>query len=133
MMGLKHKFGFELKHGRPFLRPWGMMAPEVPGNTKVIYKIMNHMTTSLSLQAPAQTEECPELITKAHLLLKVFKRKWQEPRWVGPFKITERTNTAVRLEGKGSPWFHLSQCAKAPSVRQQEKNKGTVTSDTPNA
>lgn len=47
------------------------------------------------------------------VLLKVIKRKWTEPRWTGPFQVTERTSHAVRLSGKGDTWFHWSQCAAA--------------------
>ncbi|XP_029384988.1 uncharacterized protein LOC115060953 isoform X1 [Echeneis naucrates] len=47
------------------------------------------------------------------VLLKVHKRKWTEPRWTGPFQVTERTSHAVRLKGKGDTWYHWSQCAAA--------------------
>ncbi|XP_034562572.1 uncharacterized protein LOC117829124 [Notolabrus celidotus] len=47
------------------------------------------------------------------VLLKVIKRKWTEPRWTGPFQVTERTTHAVRLKGKGNTWFHWSLCAAA--------------------
>ncbi|KAM6967534.1 tyrosyl-DNA phosphodiesterase 2-like [Aplochiton taeniatus] len=45
--------------------------------------------------------------------LKVIKRKWSEPRWTGPWKVRERTEHAIRLEGKGEAWYHWSQCAEA--------------------
>ncbi|KAG7999496.1 hypothetical protein GBF38_000197 [Nibea albiflora] len=47
------------------------------------------------------------------VLLCVIKRKWSEPRWTGPFQVTERTTHAVRLKGKGDAWFHWSQYAAA--------------------
>ncbi|XP_047247942.1 uncharacterized protein LOC124884214 isoform X2 [Girardinichthys multiradiatus] len=46
--------------------------------------------------------------------LKVIKQKWAEPRFTGPYQVTERTSHAVRLKGKGDTWFHWSQCAEAP-------------------
>lgn len=39
---------FELDHGRP----WCPVGPPIPGNTKVMYEMCNHLSTSLSLQAP---------------------------------------------------------------------------------
>ncbi|XP_072563617.1 uncharacterized protein [Paramormyrops kingsleyae] len=51
--------------------------------------------------------------TAEWVLLKVIKRKWSEPRWTGPFQVTERMSHAVRLKGKGDTWFHWSQCAAA--------------------
>ncbi|CAJ1055592.1 LOW QUALITY PROTEIN: uncharacterized protein LOC120803882 [Xyrichtys novacula] len=55
------------------------------------------------------------------VLLRVIKRKWSEPRWTGPFQVTERTSHAVRLDGKGDTWFHLTQCA--PAVTPQRSLK----------
>ncbi|TWW58365.1 hypothetical protein D4764_07G0010840 [Takifugu flavidus] len=61
---------------------------------------------------PPEPKEKPDLIGEEYLLLKVLKRKWQEPRWTGPHRVTARTDTTVRFEGKGDTWYHLSQCAK---------------------
>uniref|UniRef100_A0A674N7B2 Murine leukemia virus integrase C-terminal domain-containing protein n=1 Tax=Takifugu rubripes TaxID=31033 RepID=A0A674N7B2_TAKRU len=65
-----------------------------------------------------EPQEKPDLIGEEYLLLKVLKRKWQEPRWTGPHRVTARTDTAVRLEGKGDTWYHLSQCAKVPKTAE---------------
>lgn len=63
--------------------------------------------------------------TAEMVYLKVLKRKWMEPRWTGPFRVTERTSHALRLEGKGTTWFHLSQCApaKEPSTTPATRDK----------
>ncbi|TWW66927.1 hypothetical protein D4764_20G0009590 [Takifugu flavidus] len=61
---------------------------------------------------PPEPQEKPDLIGEEYLLLKVLKRKWQEPNWTAPHRVTARTDTAVRFEGKGDTWYHLSQCAK---------------------
>ena len=47
------------------------------------------------------------------VLTKVIKRKWSEPRWTGPYRITERKSHTVRVQGKGDIWYHWSQCAAA--------------------
>lgn len=52
-----------------------------------MYKILNHISTSLFLQKPPVTEERPELVEEFPLL-KVFRRKWQEPHWTEPDRIT---------------------------------------------
>ncbi|XP_047239858.1 uncharacterized protein LOC124879374 [Girardinichthys multiradiatus] len=39
---------------------------------------------------------------------------WLEPKFTGPYQVTERTSHAVRLKDKGNTWFHWSQCAEAP-------------------
>ncbi|KAL4009592.1 hypothetical protein ACER0C_003444 [Sarotherodon galilaeus] len=59
---------------------------------------------------PTAEKEVPD--AKA-VWLKVIKRKWKEPRWTGPYEVTARTTTAVRLKGKGDTWFHWTQCAAA--------------------
>lgn len=42
-------------------------------------------------QSTNLAQEWPDLTGEESLLLKAFKRKWQEPRWTGPFKVTART------------------------------------------
>uniref|UniRef100_A0A3P8VXG3 Gypsy retrotransposon integrase-like protein 1 n=1 Tax=Cynoglossus semilaevis TaxID=244447 RepID=A0A3P8VXG3_CYNSE len=73
------------------------------------------------------------------VLLRVIKRKWSEPRWTGPFQVTERTTHAVRLKGKGDTWFHWSQCAAAEEPQRslidiqrnlQEQNTESADSET---
>uniref|UniRef100_A0A674P6B2 Murine leukemia virus integrase C-terminal domain-containing protein n=1 Tax=Takifugu rubripes TaxID=31033 RepID=A0A674P6B2_TAKRU len=76
----------------------------------------------------------PDLAGEEYLLVKVLKRKWQEPRWTGPHRVTARTDTAVRFEGRGDTWYHLSQCAKVPKTADVKgSSKGSATSETPNA
>ncbi|XP_059183504.1 endogenous retrovirus group K member 18 Pol protein [Centropristis striata] len=64
----------------------------------------------VSIRGTGQGAPTPEA---EWVLLRVIKRKWSEPRWTGPFQVTERTSHAVRLKGKGDTWFHWSQCAAA--------------------
>ncbi|KAK0134687.1 Gag-Pol polyprotein [Merluccius polli] len=45
-------------------------------------------------------EQAPAPKDTEWVLLKVIKRKWSEPRWTGPYRVTERTSHAVRLDGK---------------------------------
>ncbi|KAI4873278.1 hypothetical protein NFI96_009745, partial [Prochilodus magdalenae] len=36
----------------------------------------------------------PEVAVAPWLYLRAIKRKWSEPRWTGPFRVTERTSHA---------------------------------------
>lgn len=54
----------------------------------------------------------------SHVLLKVLKRKWTESRWTGPFKVAERTSHTVRLQGKGSTWFHISHTRPIEDIKR---------------
>ncbi|XP_047247742.1 pumilio homolog 3-like [Girardinichthys multiradiatus] len=60
--------------------------------------------------------------------LKVIKQKWVEPRFTGPYQVTERTSHAVRLKGKGDTWFHWSQCAAPEPGRPLEEMGGNTVS-----
>nr|XP_023686842.1 uncharacterized protein LOC111853780 isoform X2 [Paramormyrops kingsleyae] len=73
------------------------------------------------IQETRPENQPPEPHTAEWVLLKVIKRKWSEPRWTGPFQVTERTSHAVRLKGKGDTWFHWSQC-----VAEQEPGRTTA-------
>ncbi|KAK0147241.1 hypothetical protein N1851_013336 [Merluccius polli] len=55
-------------------------------------------------------EQAPAPKDTEWVLLKVIKWKWSEPRWTGPYRVTERTSHAVRLDGKGDTWYHWSIC-----------------------
>lgn len=44
--------------------------------------------------------------------VKVFKRKWDQPRCEGPFKVILATPTALKIEGK-NVWFHLNHYCRA--------------------
>ncbi|KAK3573510.1 hypothetical protein QTP86_026032 [Hemibagrus guttatus] len=44
--------------------------------------------------------------------VKVFKRKWNEPKSVGPLKVILATPTALKVEGKNA-WFHLNHLSQA--------------------
>lgn len=48
--------------------------------------------------------------------IKVHKRKWQDPRWTGPYEVKEVTSHSVQVKGKsGAPWHHLTHCTPAPT------------------
>uniref|UniRef100_A0A674CLU7 Murine leukemia virus integrase C-terminal domain-containing protein n=1 Tax=Salmo trutta TaxID=8032 RepID=A0A674CLU7_SALTR len=53
--------------------------------------------------------------------IRVHKRKWNQPRWMGPFKVTMATPTAVRVQER-SGWLHLSH--SGPSSVDQRTGPG---------
>ncbi|TWW78142.1 hypothetical protein D4764_11G0002630, partial [Takifugu flavidus] len=94
--------------------------PEDPG---IIGRTSTGIEQSLFLQEPSLAQKKPELIGEKSLLLKVLKRKCQEPQWTRPFRVVICTHTAVQLQGKGRTWYDLSQCAKVPkgALDQEEE------------
>ena len=46
--------------------------------------------------------------------LKVHKRKWTEPRWIGPFEVVAKTSHALQVRGHTkTKWHHLTHCLPA--------------------
>ncbi|KAK3546788.1 hypothetical protein QTP86_001940 [Hemibagrus guttatus] len=45
--------------------------------------------------------------------VKVFKRRWNKPRRVGPLKVILATPIALKVKRKNA-WFHLNHCCRAP-------------------
>ncbi|XP_070405661.1 uncharacterized protein [Nothobranchius furzeri] len=75
----------------------------------------NYLPSSIGLHKPrkpsldqnyTREDTSPSVPGVDWVLLKVTKRKWTEPRWTGPYRVTERTSHAVRLDGKGDTWYH---------------------------
>lgn len=55
--------------------------------------------------------------------LRVFRRKWNEPRREGPYKVVRATPTAVQVEGS-TTWYHLNHCTKvSKATAGEEENK----------
>ena len=70
----------------------------------------------------------PAIPTAEWVLLRLHKRKWKEPRWTGPFRVTARTSHCCQVEGKGTTWYHWTQCAAAePPHRSLEQTRADLT------
>ncbi len=66
--------------------------------------------------------ECP-VVPGDKVYLRVFRRKWNEPRREGPYKVVRATPTAVQVEGS-TTWYHLNHCTRVPKVRtEREENR----------
>ncbi|KAL3983517.1 apoptosis-inducing factor 1 [Sarotherodon galilaeus] len=116
---------YELLTGRQFPAPWTMVPEEQPRKSNrshaeyfnELKALVSSFTTQVTSGGPTAEKEVPD--AKA-VWLKVIKRKWKEPRWTGPYEVTGRTTTAVRLKGKGDTWFHWTQCAAADESLVQD-------------
>ncbi|GCC30201.1 hypothetical protein chiPu_0008649 [Chiloscyllium punctatum] len=43
--------------------------------------------------------------------IRVFQRKWNEPRREGPFTVIKASPTAIQVEGQPM-WYHLNHCTR---------------------
>nr|XP_049617673.1 uncharacterized protein LOC125992617 [Syngnathus scovelli] len=110
---------YELSRGQQFPGPAAGTGTEEkmePLRYKPYFEALNRLVRLFSKQVSTTekgSENPVETLTTSWVYLKSLKRKWAEPRWTGPYEVTERTSHALRLRGKGATWFHLSQCAPA--------------------
>ncbi|XP_053194179.1 uncharacterized protein LOC128378637 [Scomber japonicus] len=119
---------YELMCGQQFPGPGagGVICQTIPFlEYKPYYDQLTALVSVFSKQVAeikGGEEKAPPPRDTKWVLLKVFKRKWSEPRWTGPYQVTERTSHAVRLKGKGETWFHWSMCtATDPPTRTMEE------------
>ncbi|XP_034083389.1 uncharacterized protein LOC117553517 [Gymnodraco acuticeps] len=66
-------------------------------------------------RAKGHTEEAEGSRDAEYVRLKTIKPKWCAPRFSEPLKVTQRTDHAVRVDGKGDTWYHWSRCVEAPA------------------
>ena len=65
--------------------------------------------------------------------LRMFRRKWNEPRREGPYKVTNATPTAIQVEGSAT-WYHLNHCTKAAQPKaRDDREEEEPDADTPGA
>lgn len=69
---------------------------------------------------------CP-IVPGDLVYLRVFRRKWNEPRREGPYKVVRATPTAVQVEGS-TTWYHLNHCTRGPKaiVGDEESGKNDI-------
>ena len=82
-------------------------------------KALTNITEVLSAQVQAAAGRSDETPKETPVPVKpgdwvrvrVHKRKWPDPRWTGPWEVTECTSHAIRVKGKtGANWHHLTHC-----------------------
>ncbi|XP_056311188.1 uncharacterized protein LOC130222684 [Danio aesculapii] len=111
---------FELLTGRQFPGPLTplQLEPVQPLSHKIYYDKLTALIESFDKMLPTdfRRHEYPAPLpnrTWDWVRLRIYRRKWKEPRWSAPIKVIARTSHCVRLAGKGDTWYHLSQCCPA--------------------
>ncbi|XP_034146322.1 uncharacterized protein LOC117593883 [Esox lucius] len=75
-------------------------------------------------RVPEPEDDQPRAVVPGdQVYIKVCRRRWNEPRREGPYRVTQATTTAVRVEGSDT-WYHLNHCTKVPQgVGQHEEDE----------
>lgn len=92
-----------------FPGPWGPIGEGPQKAPKITFATLNRILSVFVPQVIQEDSGEPKGDSTPGpedkwMLLKVLKRKWQEPRWTGPHRMTARTSIAIQLKGKGKVW-----------------------------
>ena len=123
----------EMATGRPLPVPYLRGPVEGPPLEKLereLQSYLRHLTQihkEVFSQVKGATEqrqaEIPEnlqtVVPGDWVYVKVFKRKWNEPRREGPFRVRLTTQTALKVDGKKF-WYHLNHCCRAEDPARPE-------------
>ncbi|KAL0149157.1 hypothetical protein M9458_055589, partial [Cirrhinus mrigala] len=77
-----------------------------------------------------ETETTSPVVPGDQVYLRVFRRKWNEPRREGPYKVTAATPTAIQVEGSNT-WYHLNHCTRVPNPKVRENRHETTEQENP--
>ncbi|MGL5956239.1 MAG: DDE-type integrase/transposase/recombinase, partial [Brevinema sp.] len=94
---------FELLTGRQFPGPTSplQLEPPAPLTHKLYFDTLTSLIELFSPQTIPPVEPSAAASPSEWVRLKSFKRKWHEPRWSEPLRVTARTSHCVQLAGKG--------------------------------
>ncbi|XP_065127444.2 uncharacterized protein [Paramisgurnus dabryanus] len=119
---------FELFTGRQFPGPRNALVqdPILPLTHAAYFDKLTALIKHFSCQATRQRDwdNDPAPSQADWVRVKVFRRKWNEPRWSKPLRVTARTSHCVQLQGKGETWFHLSSCVPCDSPSRSLTDTG---------
>ncbi|KAK3518470.1 hypothetical protein QTP70_000905 [Hemibagrus guttatus] len=94
-------------HRSPHLPRLAPRSPHLPRHVPVTVKGATEGRTS------EINEELRTVKPGDWVYVKVFKRRWNKPRRVGPLKVILATPIALKVKRKNA-WFHLNHCCRAP-------------------
>lgn len=125
----------------PYLRGphEGPSLEQLQGEMFDYLRSLTRIHRAISQQVKGTTEdrrvEIPEdlqrILPGEWVYVKVFKRKWDQPRREGPYKVILATPTALKVEGK-DVWFHLNHCCRANNP-ERVSTESTSEENTPSS
>lgn len=85
-------------------------------------------------QPPEKGETPGPVVPGDQVYLKVFRRKWNEPRREGPYRVVRATPTSIQVEGS-TTWYHLNHCTRVPKekVTAGDHQRETASPEKPTA
>lgn len=107
-----------LPHKGPNLEQLQMELSEYMTQLTAIHRSIYLQEKAKEPKADQEAER--QVVPGDQVYLKVFRRKWHEPRREGPYTVVRATPTAVQVEGS-TTWYHLSHCTKV-----QAETKGSI-------
>ncbi len=68
-------------------------------------------TESRPRETPDESNRSGPIAVGDLVYIKVYRRKWDEPRREGPYEVTSATPTSIKVQGLKF-WYHISRCLK---------------------
>ncbi len=113
----------------PYLRgpyegpPLEQLQMELGAYMKQLTAIHEAINAQEQSRGPREEEETPGAIQPGdQVYLRVFRRRWNEPRREGPYTVVRATPTAVQVEGS-TTWYHLNHCTRVPRLRPRRREE----------
>ncbi|KAL0198676.1 hypothetical protein M9458_007216 [Cirrhinus mrigala] len=125
----RHLTPHEMLTGRPMPVPYCRAPYKGPPLEQLQMELRSYMMklTAIYLQEKRkepreETETACPVVPGDQVYLRVFRRKWNEPRREGPYKVVRATPTAAQVEGS-TTWYHLNHCTRVPKEStEKERN-----------
>ncbi len=127
----------EMLTGRPMPVPYLrgpyegplLLQIELRAYMKQITAIHEAINAQEQSRGPREEEETPGAIQPGdQVYLRVFRRRWNEPRREGPYTVVRATPTAVQVEGS-TTWYHLTPLADYYWVCGGKRLRATLPKD----
>lgn len=101
--------------------PLEQLQMELHSYMKKLTAILKAIYLQEKIKEPREESEtaCP-VVPGDQVYLRVFRRKWNEPRREGPYTVVRATQTAVQVEGS-TTWYHLNHCTRVPTGKAERK------------